>query len=172
MIRWGFFANAVSSARVVALPRVTAISALGMTYARSSCEIQSRICISPHPDHSIEESEFSKDVRISVLSFPSMSMISCVSRSHVILSRISWNILRAHWLPQIMRRCFLSVFHFTFHFSLFTFHSNTGWSICHMASHFSGVKYFFALSNPRNIFVASFPRIWFDLPGTVSDSWI
>ena len=50
--------------------------------------------------------------------------------------------------------------------------SNTGSRICPITSHFFGSKYILADSNPRNIFVAIFPSIRFDLPGIVSDSCI
>ena len=154
MMRWGVFSNAVSSASVVALPRVMAISVSLMRLARLSWSIQSR---SWSEGWMMVLSDASKSFLISVLSLPRMRMTSYPFSIAPMYLRISSKITRAHWLPQMMRRCFLSVFQeikcLIFWYWDFLL-ENTLWSICPITSHFFALKYTFALSNPRNTVVA------------------
>lgn len=79
------------------------------------------------------------------------------------------------WLPQITRIWGFDVFQVIFDsFILISLdgESNTGSRICPITSHLFTLKYFFAGSNPRNIFAENFHSIRFDIPGTVSDSWM
>jgi hypothetical protein len=118
--------DVVSSASTVALPRVIAISVSPRRCAIFSCPIHSHawmFFISPNLSFRL------------LLSLP-RAMIHSYSSLFSNCVRIASNITCDHWLQQMTRICFLSVFQFTFHFSLFTFHPNTLWSICHTTSYF------------------------------------
>lgn len=149
------------SANVVALPRVMAISVPWSSWAISAWFIHSRACMF---------SIGSKSDFIPLLSFP-----RAIIHSYRFLSENCFNMASkidlAPWLPQMTRICFLSVFQAIVD-CLLDWFENTGSNICPTTSHLLSLKYFFAESNPRNTFVAIFPRSWLDRPGIVSDSWI
>ena len=161
----------MSSARVVALPRVRAISAPRMRPASVSWESHSLTCMSHHSEARIHLLSSRKYFFIAWFLYPRATIHSAFGKlihDPIIASKIA----RDPWLPQTTRIWGRFVRHSISIFHLCSFSENAGWSICPVKRHFFSGKNCFASSKPRKTRVASHPMKRFTRQGIVSDSWI